>query len=164
MKQTFCICIYSAGSKLDFSSGWNKISFNKKLEVLFPRKSSNFDEIVFPAKEQNQSYRLKVLPNVCVLLKKQKGSGEKASVGLGEKSYQPINGSNESRGMKSTNSQAFQTYLVSFTSCAGHFTCTYFSVPPQKQLHFSRELLYEEFCIVVAGSYEMKRSWPRQRK
>lgn len=29
MKQTFCICIYSAGSKGDLNSGWNKISFKK---------------------------------------------------------------------------------------------------------------------------------------
>lgn len=94
--QTFSICIYSAVSKWDLNSGWNKISFKKKL---FPWKSSNFYEI-FPARKQKPKLSFKVLTQ-CQLFKREKGGGEEASeCGFGRNEVLPINGSNESRGKK----------------------------------------------------------------
>lgn len=95
-KQTFSICIYSAESKWDLNSGWNKISLKKNL---FPWKRSNFDEI-FPARKQNPNLSFKGLTR-CLLFKREKGSGEEAGeCGFGRKEILPINGNNESRGKK----------------------------------------------------------------
>lgn len=85
MKQTFSICIYSAESKWDLNSGWNKISFKKncshgKVPILMK---------YFLQESKNQTYHSKVWPNVCSSRGRRVVERKQVGVGLGEKkSYQ----------------------------------------------------------------------------